>query len=181
MLRIELKELLASTSTSKKPSTQEKQAPAAIKTSVAPELPDYVPPDPTPYDPYPGYYQTPSGDWESHEPAYYQSKVRQWQIDAGVDVEAQEEEERKRKLGLAGKNIVDVNAKDIQKQARPTQIGAANPQEHIEVSGPQGKGARSRGQLSSLISEAVNKRTELEEKIAQGKANRGNASKVYGF
>ena len=144
-------------------------------------MPDYVPPDPSPYDPYPGYYQTPSGEWESYEPSFYQSKVRQWQIDAGVDVEAAEEEEQKRKLGLAGKDIVDVSAKDIQKQMRPTQLEADKPQEHIEVSGPQGRGARARGQLSSLISEAVNKRTELEEKISQGKANRGNASKVYGF
>ncbi|TIB11151.1 hypothetical protein E3P92_02972 [Wallemia ichthyophaga] len=178
---VDIFSLGASTSTSKKPSTLRTQAQSAIKMSVAPELPDYVPPDPTPYDPYPGYYRKPSGEWESYEPAFYQSKVRQWQIDAGIDVEAEEEEERKRKQGLSGKDIVDVNAKDIQKQMRPTQMGAEKPQEHVEVSGPQGRGARARGQLSSLISEAVNKRTELEEKISQGKANRGNASKVYGF
>ena len=50
----------------------------------------------------------------------------------------------------------------------------------IAVKGPQGKGARSRGQLSSLIADAVNNREKLEEKIAQGKSNRNNSSRVYG-
>ncbi|EIM20573.1 hypothetical protein E3Q22_03068 [Wallemia mellicola] len=168
-------------SSSKKLHKEEKQPQSTFSTSVAPELPEYTPPDPSPYDPYPGYYQMPTGEWQAYDSAFYKSKVRQWQIESGVDVEAAEEEERKRKLGLSGKDVVDVSAKDIQKQVRPTQIGPEKPEQPIEVKGPQGRGARARGQLSSLISEAVNNRTELEEKIAQGKANRGTSSKVYGF
>lgn len=41
--------------------------------SSAPAVADFVPPEPTPNDPYPGYYQLPSGDWAAHDPEYYHS------------------------------------------------------------------------------------------------------------
>lgn len=34
---------------------------------------DFVPPAPTPDDPYPGYYQLPSGQWAAYDPDYYHS------------------------------------------------------------------------------------------------------------
>jgi hypothetical protein len=41
--------------------------------SSAPVVADFAPPEPTPNDPYPGYYQLPSGDWAAHDPEYYHS------------------------------------------------------------------------------------------------------------
>ena len=32
-----------------------------------------MPPPPTPSDPYPGYYQTPSGQWSAYDPEFYHS------------------------------------------------------------------------------------------------------------
>lgn len=43
-----------------------------------------------------------------------------------------------------------------------------------------GKTARSRGQLSALLSEAYHNREMLEEKIAQGRRNRKEAGNKYG-
>ncbi|KAK4686761.1 hypothetical protein P7C73_g3365, partial [Tremellales sp. Uapishka_1] len=39
----------------------------------APSVADFAPPPPTPQDPYPGYYQLPSGSWAAYEPEYYHS------------------------------------------------------------------------------------------------------------
>jgi hypothetical protein len=41
--------------------------------SSAPAVADFIPPPPTPNDPYPGYYQLPSGTWAAYEPEYYNS------------------------------------------------------------------------------------------------------------
>jgi proline-rich protein PRCC len=52
------------------------------------------------------------------------------------------------------------------------------------LSGIQGskvsKGARKRGQLSSLLVEAYQNREALEEKIAEGRRNRKEAGNKYG-
>jgi Mitotic checkpoint regulator, MAD2B-interacting len=52
------------------------------------------------------------------------------------------------------------------------------------LSGMQGskvsKGARKRGQLSSLLVEAYQNREALEEKIAEGRRNRKEAGNKYG-
>jgi len=42
------------------------------------------------------------------------------------------------------------------------------------------KGARKRGQLSSLLVEAYQNREALEEKIAEGRRNRKEAGNKYG-
>ena len=49
------------------------------------------------------------------------------------------------------------------------------------LNGMQGsKGARKRGQLSSLLVEAYQNREALEEKIAEGRRNRKEAGNKYG-
>jgi proline-rich protein PRCC len=40
---------------------------------------DFVPPVPTPNDPYPGYYMKPNGEWAMHDPQYYWSIAKAWQ------------------------------------------------------------------------------------------------------
>jgi hypothetical protein len=41
--------------------------------SSAPAVADFIPPPPGPHDPYPGYYQLPSGQWAAYEQEYYHS------------------------------------------------------------------------------------------------------------
>ena len=54
---------------------QASSGPSAVPTSIvsAPSVPDFVPPQPTVDDPYPGYYQLPSGQWAEHDREYYNS------------------------------------------------------------------------------------------------------------
>lgn len=49
--------------------------------SSAPSVPTFERPEPTPQDPYPGYYQLPSGQWAAYEPEYYEKFRRKWQSD----------------------------------------------------------------------------------------------------
>ena len=54
-------------------STSRPKIPASISISSAPTVADFVPPEPTQHDPYPGYYQLPSGQWAAYETEYYHS------------------------------------------------------------------------------------------------------------
>lgn len=47
--------------------------PPSLSITSAPDAPDYVPPPPSVEDPYPGYYQLPSGQWAAYDPEYYMS------------------------------------------------------------------------------------------------------------
>lgn len=55
---------------------------------------EYQPPPPTPTDPYPGYYQRPSGDWAAYDPEYYKSVWQSWQEpqDTGPDTKGKRKE-----------------------------------------------------------------------------------------
>ncbi len=56
-----------------------------ISIRSAPEVADYVPPPPTAEDPYPGYYQLPSGSWAAYEPEYYMSFFKEEEGPVGKD------------------------------------------------------------------------------------------------
>ena len=58
--------------------------------SSAPVIPVFEPPEPTPTDEYPGYYQLPSGAWAAHDADYYNGFVKQWQRDYNAQVRALE-------------------------------------------------------------------------------------------
>jgi proline-rich protein PRCC len=49
--------------------------------SSAPVIPTFEPPEPTPNDEYPGYYQLPSGSWAAYDPEYYARFSKKWQND----------------------------------------------------------------------------------------------------
>ncbi len=67
-----------STSTSA-PSTSPSSIPSILPPiSSAPAIADFTPPEPTPQDPYPGYYLLPSGSWASYDPVYYQKFYKKW-------------------------------------------------------------------------------------------------------
>lgn len=58
--------------------------------SAAPQVKDYEPPPPTPFDPYPGYYQKPNGEWAAYDPDYYRKWWQSTQADANQDSSGRE-------------------------------------------------------------------------------------------
>jgi proline-rich protein PRCC len=52
--------------------------PSSITITAAPNVEEFIPPDPTPSDPYPGYFKMPNGKWAAYDPEYYSSIARTW-------------------------------------------------------------------------------------------------------
>jgi hypothetical protein len=67
-----------------------KRIASSFSISSAPQIDDYTPPEPKPDDPYPGYYQLPSGTWTAHDPTYYQQFYDKWKADYDREVRALE-------------------------------------------------------------------------------------------
>jgi hypothetical protein len=64
---------VATTPEPSNPSSKTLSTPKSPTISSAPLIPDFIPPVPSPQDPYPGYYQLPNKTWQAYEPAYYHS------------------------------------------------------------------------------------------------------------
>ncbi|KAJ3550809.1 hypothetical protein NMY22_g227 [Coprinellus aureogranulatus] len=58
--------------------------------SAAPVVPEEKIPEPTPYDPYPGYYQKPNGEWAQYDVEYYTKFQKKWQAEYDAHVRALE-------------------------------------------------------------------------------------------
>lgn len=161
--------------------------------SSAPPVSEFVPPVPTPSDPYPGYYQLPSGAWAAHDPAYYARITSSPSYSASNALEAEEDH----KAGRVGRDwaalddgradVLDINASDGLAAARAEQERQARlskPKAHDEFEYKpigQTKGlAQERHQLSSLLNSAYSQREELEARIAENKKNMRNAKTKYG-
>jgi len=167
--------------------------PSSLSISSAPKIDEYTPPEPTPNDPFPGYYQLPSGTWAAYDSAYYQRFYDKWKADYDRSIRAFEKKEK----GFEGADTDDtqeVNAlremekakKEIQereeKKALTKGAGGEAEAPRMNIKGSKvSKGARKRGQLSSLLVEAYQNRELLEEKIAEGWRNRKEAGNKYGF
>jgi proline-rich protein PRCC len=67
---------------------------SSLNVSSAPKIEDYTPPEPTPDDPYPGYYQLPSGTWAAYDTSYYQQFYNKWKADYDRQVRALEKKEK---------------------------------------------------------------------------------------
>lgn len=56
---------------------------SSLKVSSAPAVTTFAPPDPSMDDPYPGYYQLPSGQWAQYDPEFYrdfwEEKRKEWE------------------------------------------------------------------------------------------------------
>lgn len=65
-------------------------APIAPSRSAAPIVPEEKIPEPTPYDPYPGYYQKPNGEWAQYDVEYYTKFQKKWQAEYDAQVRALE-------------------------------------------------------------------------------------------
>ena len=68
--------------------------------SSAPTVADFIPPQPTANDPYPGYYQTPSGEWAAYDQDYYHTFFP-----------AQTQEELEQGDGRVGRHWEEFNSK----------------------------------------------------------------------
>ncbi|QRV86089.1 mitotic checkpoint protein prcc-carboxy-term protein [Ceratobasidium sp. AG-Ba] len=156
----------------------------------APEVKDFEPPIPTLYDPYPGYYQMPSGEWRAYDPGVYQKFMKQLtsgvdpQMDSQTKSEAKEFAERSRDDMATFDPTEELRQGQIaereRKKAITTTPANAPAMPRMKVQKATGL-ARTRHQLSTLLTEAYENREALEEKIAQGKRNRKEAGMKYGF
>ena len=78
--------------------------------SSAPVLPSFEPPEPTPTDPYPGYYQLPSGAWAAYDTEYYGKFMKKWQDDYNAHLRALEKGAVKGFEGLEVAAVGEVDA-----------------------------------------------------------------------
>ncbi|KZV90238.1 hypothetical protein EXIGLDRAFT_837936 [Exidia glandulosa HHB12029] len=158
---------------------------SAVQISSAPAIQEYEPPEPTPLDPYPGYYQMPNGTWGQYEPRYYKTFWDKWQKAAmpdkeekgfeGVDVDQMQSFSAQDSMARARKEIEE--SKSV---TRNIKSGPTAPNMNI-AKAPSKSLANQRHQLSTLLYSAYQNRDALEEKIAEGRRNRKEAGNKYGF
>jgi proline-rich protein PRCC len=161
--------------------------------SAAPEITEFVPPEPTPTYPYPGYYLLPSGSWAAYDTEYYKKFYDKWQSEYNDDVRALEKGQIRGFEGLETTGAREVDAKkemenakrEIQEREERKALthgaGGAPDAPRMNIKGAKlGGRARSRHQLSTLLTEAYENREALEERIAEGRRNRKEAGNKYG-
>ncbi|KAH9843033.1 mitotic checkpoint regulator, MAD2B-interacting-domain-containing protein, partial [Rhodofomes roseus] len=175
------------------PSSFAPKLPLIPGVSSAPKVEDFAPPDPTPQDPYPGYYMLPSGSWAAYDPEYYRKFYDKWKKDYDNHVRALEKGAGKGFEDLETEGAQEVNAisemerakkeiQEIEEKKALTTGGAdvpAAPKMNVKGAALGGR-ARTRHQLSTLLTEAYQNRDALEERIAQGRRNRKEAGNKYG-
>jgi len=159
-------------------------APTAIHVSSAPDVKQYEPPVPTPMDPYPGYYQMPSGQWAAYDTDYYRTFWDEWQKATLPQQEKGFEAAEGQDLqSVSAKDEMDRGRKEIEDKKSLTKnikTGPDAPRMNIKRA-KAGSLARTRHQLSTLLTDAYENREALEEKIAEGRRNRKEAGNKYGF
>lgn len=84
----------------------------------APEVPTFEHPEPTPTDPYPGYYQLPSGAWAAYEQEYYASFLKKWQVEYNAHVRALEKGKVKGFEDVDNARVQDVDASAEMERAK---------------------------------------------------------------
>ena len=87
--------------------TDEGLSSSSLAITSAPTIPTFELPDPTPSDPYPGYYQLPSGQWVAYEPEFYRKHYEAWTTSARLDGASQKGFE-----GAEGDGTVEVDAQE---------------------------------------------------------------------
>ncbi|RXK42626.1 hypothetical protein M231_00180 [Tremella mesenterica] len=162
----------------------------------APTVSDFVPPVPTALDPYPGYYQLPSGQWAAYDPDYYSSF-----FPSSSEIEDKEKESAKTRGedGRVGRHwdeydilqdqVVDVDVSEGIRKAREEEERRklmvkpklpGNDYDYKAIGQTKGLAAE-RHQLTSLLNTAFTQREALEERIAQNKKSARLAGTKYGF
>ncbi|KAH7103903.1 mitotic checkpoint regulator, MAD2B-interacting-domain-containing protein [Auriculariales sp. MPI-PUGE-AT-0066] len=145
---------------------------SSVRISSAPEIHEYEPPEPTPTDPYPGYYQMPNGQWAAYEPAYYKLSGTTKGFE-GVDEDDLESFSAMDESARARAAIEDT--KNITKNIK---TGPDAPKMNIAKT-QKGSLANQRHQLSTLLHSAYTNREAIEEKIAISRRNRKESGNKY--
>ncbi|KIK57789.1 hypothetical protein GYMLUDRAFT_61184 [Collybiopsis luxurians FD-317 M1] len=163
----------------------------SVPISSAPEIAAFEVPEPSVNDPYPGYYQLPSGEWRQHDLEYYEKFRKKWEKDYNNHIRALEKGAMK---GFEGYDRDDTADVDAAKEMEKAKLEIKEREERKAVSKNQGQPekpkmnitaaklsgrARSRHQLATLLNEAFENREALEEKIAEGRRNRKEAGNKY--
>ncbi|EJT48608.1 hypothetical protein A1Q1_02335 [Trichosporon asahii var. asahii CBS 2479] len=154
----------------------------------APAVADFVPPEPTAADPYPGYYQLPSGQWAAYDPAYYAKFFPA--TDSATDALRSEHQAKEARLGnwkelddgRAAITEFDVGAtiaRSREEQAKVPQAAKPTYTETYNATGQHKGLANERHQLTSLLHSAFSQREELEERIRQNKKSKQNTQRQY--
>lgn len=81
-------------------------------------MPTFEIPDPTPTDPYPGYYQLPSGAWAAHDAPFYAKFAKKWQDEYNAQVRALEKRAVKGFEALDSSFVEEVDAKKEMERAK---------------------------------------------------------------
>jgi proline-rich protein PRCC len=169
-------------------------ASSSFSISSAPVISTFRPPSPTLDDPHPGYYQLPSGAYAPYAAEYYASYAKKWKAEYDKHIRALEKSQYQPETD--GAQDVDMAAemekarREIKEREDRKALTAGNTGQgengepalpKMNVKGAKlGSVARSRHQLTTLLTEAYLNRETLEEKIAQGRRNRKEAGKKYG-
>ncbi|KAF7323002.1 hypothetical protein HMN09_00079900 [Mycena chlorophos] len=162
--------------------------------SSAPVVPTFEPPEPTPADPYPGYYTLPSGAWAAYDPEYYAKFQKKWQKEYDAHVRALEKGRVKGFEELDQTEVEEIDAaREMEKAKKEVQerearkavtagAGAGPSAPNIKLTASKSSRiANTRHQLATMLHQAYSNREALEEKIAEGKRNRKEAGNKYGF
>jgi hypothetical protein len=172
------------------PSTSTTPSTSTPTVSSAPEVASFTPPLPTPTDPYPGYYLLPSGAWAAYDQVYYAAFVNKWQKEYDAHVRALEKGEVEKEAEEAAEVNMQTEMEKARKEIKEredrkalTGVKTGEPEKpRMNVQGAKlGSTARSRHQLTTLLTDAYHNREALEEKIAQARRNRKEAGNKYGF
>ncbi|KAJ7343457.1 mitotic checkpoint regulator, MAD2B-interacting-domain-containing protein [Mycena albidolilacea] len=185
---------LGKTMSASSPSAASTSSSSLPTLSSAPVIPKFEPPEPTPTDPYPGYYTLPSGAWAAYDHEYYAKFTKKWQAEYNAHVRALEKGQVKGFEGLESAAVEEVDAmKEMEKaklemQERESRkavtrgADGAPAAPNIKLTASKQSGiARSRHQLATMLHQAYSNREALEEKIAEGRRNRKEAGNKYGF
>lgn len=173
-----------------------------ISITSAPPVTEFKPPVPTPQDPYPGYYQLPSGEWAAHDPKYYHSIYATWTPGATTDANGRMSQ-RMIEKGAMGHAWQDLDATDpssttwdVKSSLEASRQAAAEstapttsrfPPATAEGTTPYRAAGRTTGlagkrhQLSALLKDAHTNRQALEDRIAQNKRTKRESGTKYGF
>ncbi|KDN49363.1 hypothetical protein RSAG8_02065, partial [Rhizoctonia solani AG-8 WAC10335] len=123
-----------------------------------------------------------------YNPAYYKKAIQQ--LTSGPDLQTQNKNEAREFAGSSREDMVTFDPGEELRQGQIAELekrkavtttpagAAAVPRMKVQKSTGL---ARSRHQLSTLLTEAYANREALEEKIAQSKRNRKEAGSKYGF
>jgi len=169
-------------------------ASSSFTVSSAPAISTFRPPSPTLDDPYPGYYQLPSGAYVPYGAEYYASYAKKWKAEYDKHIRALEKSQYDPETD--GAQDIDMAAemekarREIKEREDKKALTSGNTGQNengepvmprMNVKGAKlGTVARSRHQLTTLLTEAYLNRDALEEKIAQGRRNRKEAGMKYG-